>query len=245
MNPIRSWRQSDSFKAAVMLLVLSFFLIGYCIRAAVLYAAWLQKPVKLNCSAPNGFASILPQLSGSDSVRGFTRMKTADLAQDKRCLTVTKVSASYLADCYGIPESAHVIWANEAAFSEMAGDSSQSSVQFRGTLDGKPFACEIIRTALLPEGDPYAVLAVSESELHDASGLLICLNDQNTAAITALGLQICNPEQLITAKREQEMLIVRIRLGILSAVLSILAASANYRFFLLSVKVQRNHLPSE
>ena len=125
MKLLRLWRQSDSIKAAVMLLALAIMMIGYCIHAAAGYAAILRAPAEYICTLPQGSDLLLPQLAQNDAVKGYSRQRKAALMQDNSIMTVTLLSASYLSDCYGITEQGRVIWANAAAFSAFCGDAAQ------------------------------------------------------------------------------------------------------------------------
>ena len=226
MKLLRLWRQSDSIKAAVMLLALAIMMIGYCIHAAAGYAAILRAPAEYICTLPQGSDLLLPQLAQNDAVKGYSRQRKAALMQDNSIMTVTLLSASYLSDCYGITEQGRVIWANAAAFSAFCGDAAQSTAQARGTLDGKPFSAEIIRTDALPDGQPLAVMTASAAELHDADELRVCMTEPDAASLEQLGAHIVNPEVQLAAKYEKQLVLLRIRLGVLAAVLALLGAAA-------------------
>ena len=226
MKLLRLWRQYDSIKAAVMLFVLAVFLIGYCIRAAVGYALILRAPTEYICTLPENSDTLLLRLAQTDSVKGYSRQKKAALMQGNRTLTVTLLSAAYLSDCYAVSEQSRVIWVNDAAYSAFSGDTEQSAVQARGTLDGNPFSAEIIRTDALPNGQPLAVTAASAAELHDASELRICMTEPDSALLEQLGVHIINPEVQLATEYEKQLVLQRIRFGALAALLSCIAAAA-------------------
>lgn len=234
MKLIRLWRQYDSIKAAVLLIATGLLLIGYCIRTAAAYAIILRAPAEYVCTAPAGIEQVIPQLANADGVCAYSRQKKASLIQENSVMTVTLLSAAYLSDCYGITEQGRVIFANDAAFSAFCGDTEQGAVQIRGTLDGKPFSAEIIRTDALPDGQPLAVTAVSMAELHDASELRICMTEPDSAALEQLGLHIVNPEVQLAAEYDKEFVLLRIRFGALAALLSCIAAVA-------FLQIYRNH----
>ena len=234
MKLLRLWRQYDSIKAAVMLFALAVILIGYCIHAAVGYAAILRTPTEYICTLPKEDTTILLRLEQTESILCYSRQKQAALMQDNQTLTVTLLSAAYLSDCYGITEQGRVIFANDAAFSAFCGDTKQGAVQIRGTLNGNPFSAAIIRTDALPDGQPLAVTAVSMAELHDASELRVCMTEPDSAALEQLGLHIVNPEVQLAAEYEKKLVLLRIRFGALAALLSCIAATAFLRIY-------RNH----
>lgn len=236
MKLLRLWRQYDSIKAAVILFVSAVILIGYCMHAAAGYAVILRTPTEYICTLPKDADTLLLRLAQNDSVTGYCRQKKAALMQDDRTLTVTQLSAAYLSDCYGITEQGRMIFANAAAFSAFCGDTEQSSVQARGTLDGRPYAAEIIRTDTLPDGSPLAVMAASAAELHDASELRICMTEPNAAALEQLGLHIVNPEVQLAAEYEKQLVLQRIRLGALAALLSCIAAAAFLQLYRTQTK---------
>lgn len=102
----------------------------------------------------------------------------------------------------------------------------QDSVQIRGTLNGKPFYAEIIRTDALPDSQPLAVTAVSAAELHDASELRVCMTEPDSASLEQLGAHIVYPEVQLAAEYEKQLVLLRIRFGALAALLSGIAAAA-------------------
>ena len=228
MRFLRLLRQYDSVKAAVMLSALAAFLTGYSIRAAAGYAVLLRTPAEFICTAPEGFDLILPRLAQTESVRGYSPQKTAVLSQNDRTLTVTCLSAAYITDCYALtPE--RVIYANDAAFAALAEDPAAQSLQTDCTLDGVPFSAGMLRTDALPQNQPFAVRAVTAAALHDASELRICMTEPEPAALESLGLHITNPEVQIAADYEKQLVLLRIRFGMLAAVLSCIAAGACLR----------------
>ena len=226
MKLLRLWKRYDSIKAAVMLLASAVFLIGFCMHAAAQYAVMLRTPAEYICEMPQAYETLLPQLAQTDSVRGYSRQKTASLIQDSRTMTVTLLSAAYLSDCCGITEQGRIIWANAAAFSAFCGNAAQDAAQLRGTLDGRPFSASVIRTDALPDSQPLAVMAVSTAELHDASALRICMTERDSAALEQIGLHILNPEVQLAAEYEKQLVLLRIRLGAAAALLSCIAAAA-------------------
>jgi hypothetical protein len=117
---------------------------------------------------------------------------------------------------------------NEAAFAAMHPASGQTA-DFRGELDGEAFSARLVCTEHLPQAEPFAVLAVSAAELHDTETLRICAADQNAFSPSLFGLTVTNPEAQCAAEYEQEMLLLRIRFGVLSAVLALLGAAAFFR----------------
>lgn len=231
MKLLRLWRQYDSIKAAVMLLMLAVFLIGYCIRAAAQYAVILQTPSEFICVSPDRSEIILPRLSQTEGIKAYSPQKSALLTQNDRTVNVTLLSAAYLYDSYGIEGGAHDIFANDAAFAEICGDITEKSQQFRGMLNGKPFSGEIIRDDSLPQGSPFAVLSASAADLRDASELRICLDGSDPASLEQLGLHIMNPEVQIAADYEKKLVLLRVRFAALSALLSCIAAGAFLRIY--------------
>ena len=89
MKLLRLWRRSDSFKMTVILLGLALFLIGYCIRSAADYAVILRTPPEYICTAPEGFDTILPRLTQTEGIIGYSRQKAAVLSQNDQTLIVT------------------------------------------------------------------------------------------------------------------------------------------------------------
>lgn len=233
MKLIRLWRQYDSVKAVIMLLALAVFMLGYSIREAIAYAVILRTPTAYICTAPNGFATILPQLAQMECVRGYSLQKTATFIHEDHTLPVTLLSAAYLSDCYGIEDNPRAIYANRTAFSAFFGDTAQQSEQIRGTLDGKPFYTEIIQTDAMPDTQTFSAMAVGAAELHDASELRICLTEPDAAAMEQLGLCIVNPEIQLAADYEQRLVLLRVRFGMLAAILSCIAAAAFFRIYRL------------
>ncbi len=226
MKLLRLWKQYDSIKAAVMLFALAVFLIGYCIHAAADYAVILQTPSEYICAMPDKYETLLPRLPQTEGIRAYSPQKTAELAQNDRTLNITLLSAAYLYDSYGIETDAHVIFANDAAFAAICGDNTDQSVQYRGMLNGKPFAAEIIRTDTIPDGQPYAVTAAAAADLRDGYELRICLDGSDPALLEQLGLRIMNPEVQVAAEYEKKLVLLRIRFAALSAALSCIAAGA-------------------
>ena len=231
MKILRLLRQNDSIKAAFLLLALAAFLVGYCIHAAVTYAMLLQTPTEYICTTDGGFDSILPRLMQIETVKGYSMQKTAYLVQKDKTLNVTMLSAAYFSDVYGITENAHTIWANDAALAAIC---ENTDAQFQGTLDGKPFSAEIICTNALPKSQPLAVMSADVAELRDATELRICMTEQGSAEIEWLGLSIRNTDAVCTAKYEQKLVLLRIRFGILSALICCIAAGAFIRIYRFS-----------
>lgn len=226
---MRLWRQYDSIKAAVLLVLSAVLLIGYCIRSAARYAAFLQKRPEYLCAVPDD--SILRQLAGAEGVAAYSRQKTAYLSDGQQGCTVTQLSAAYLADCYGLPGDAHTVWMNAAAFAAFCGEDAQSPCAFRGTLDGQPFTAQIAVTEKLPQGEAMAVSAVGEAALRDADTLRICADDRDAFSPGQLGLTVLNTEALLAAEYEQTLILLRIRFGALSAFLALLGAAAFLRIY--------------
>ncbi len=240
MKILRLWRQYDSIKAAIMLLALAAFLIGYCIHAAISYAVLLQTPTEYICAADGDTEKHISQLMQLTAVRGYSQQKTVYLSQNEKSLNVTQLSAAYLADIYGITDSSRMIWANASAFASFCGDTETQSLRFQGELDGKPFSAEIVCTDALPNAQPTAVMSVNVSALHNAAELRICMADQDTALLGQLGLTIHNSEILCTAKYEQELVLLRIRFGMLSVFLCCIAAGAFLRYYRLIRENERH-----
>ena len=226
---MRRWRQYDSFKAAVLLMILAVLLVGYCIRSAARYAAFLQTRPEYLCAVPDD--SITRQLAGKAGVAAYSRQKTAYLSDGQQGCTVTLLSAAYLADCYGLPGDAHTLWMNAAAFTAFCGENAQSPCAFRGTLDGQPFTAQLICTENLPQGEMFAVSAVGAAALRDADTLRICANGRNAFSPAQLGLTVRNTEALLAAEYEQTLILLRIRFGALSAFLAMLGAAAFLRIY--------------
>lgn len=235
MKLLRLLRQYDSVKAAVILIALAIVLTGYCIRSAVSYASFLQAPAEYVCTAPVGIEQSIPQLSNADGVFAYSRQKKAYLTGENQTVSVVMLSAAYLADCYALEGDTHMVWMNAEAFAAWGDAASQSTVFFNGTLDGKSFSAQLCCTENLPQGEPYAVLAASASDLHDADTLRICAANRDTFAPESLGLSITNPEQQCAADYEQKLVLLRIRFGAFSALLALLGAGA----FLHICKMQR------
>ena len=231
MRLLRLWRQYDSIKATVLLVILAVLLIGYCVRAATEYAVFLQSPTEYLCAAPVDTDKILPQLAVTDGVRACSRQRTAYLSQEWQGCNVTLLSAAYLSDCYGLSGDSHTVWMNEEAFTAFCGTRVQSPVDIRGTLDGQPITVQIICTDALPQGEPLAILCVSAAMLHDADTLRICTADRESFSPESLGLTVLNPEQKQAAEYAQTLLLLRIRFGALSAALAMLAAAAFLRVY--------------
>lgn len=238
MKLIRLWRQYDSIKAVVLLIATGLLLIGYCIRTAAAYAIILRAPAEYVCTAPAGIEQVIPQLANADGVCAYSRQKKAYLAQENQTSSVVMLSAGYLADCYELEGDVHTVWMNAEAFTAWGDAASQSAAVFHGTLDGKPFSAQLICTENLPQGEPYAVLAASASELHDADTLRICAADRDTFAPDSLGLTVINPEQQCAADYKQQLVLLRIRFGALSAILALIGAAA----FLNIYQVKRNRI---
>lgn len=228
MRFLRLWRQYDSIKAAVLLVALAVFLVGYCIHAALTYAMLLQTPAEYICTADGEFDSILPRLMQIETVKGYSMQKTAYLVQKDKTLNVTMLSAAYFSDAYGITENAHTVWANDAAFAAIC---ENTDAQFQGTLDGKPFSAAIICTNALPKSQPFAAMSVNAAELHDAAELRICMTEQNTAEIEQLGLSVLNKDVMCAAEYEKKLVLLRIRFGALSAILALIGAAAFFRVY--------------
>ena len=231
MKLLRLWRQYDSIKAAVMLLTLAVFLIGYCIRAAAQYAVILQTPSEFICASPERSEILLPRLLQTDGIKAYGSQKSAELTQNDRTVNITLLSAAYLYDSYGIEGGAHTVFANDAAFAAICGDVTEQSQQFRGMLNGEAFSGEIIRDDSLPQGSPFAVLPAAAADLRDASELRICLDGSDPAPLEQLGLRIMNPEVQIAAEYEKKLVLLRIRFAALSALLSCIAAGAFLRIY--------------
>ena len=235
MKMLRLFWQYDSVKAAVLLLALAIFLAGYCIRAAVSYAVILEAPTEYVCTAPD-IGKILPQLTNTDGLRAYSRQKKAYLAGENQTGSIVMLSAAYLADCYGLDGDAHTVWMNAEAFAAWGDAASQSTAVFHGTLNGEPFSAQLICTENLPQSEPYAVLASSASELHDADALRVCAANRDTFAPDSLGLTVINPEQQCAADYEQQFVLLRIRFGMLSAILALIGAAAFFRVYHFAVK---------
>lgn len=233
MKLLRLWRQYDSVKAAVLLTAFALFMLGFCIRSAAAYAEFLRTPTEYICSSYTELDRVLPQLAYTEGIRAYSRQKTANLAEHQQEISVTMLSAAYLSDCYGLPESARTVYMNPAAFSVFCGEDAQSPVSFRGTLDGKPYAAQIICTQNLPQHEPFAALAVSAAELHDAETLRLCLTEPDACAPESIGLTVLNTEVQRAAAYEQQLVLLRIRFAALAAFLSLLAAGAFLKIYKL------------
>ena len=109
---------------------------------------------------------------------------------------------------------------------------------FHGTLDGQPFAAQIVRTDKLPQREAYAVSADGEAALRDADTLRICAADRDTFSPNRSGLTVLNTGMLIAAEYEQTLLLLRIRFGALAAFLSLLGAAAFLRVYRAAVRSQ-------
>lgn len=233
MRLLRLWRQHDSIKAAVLLTVSALLLAGYCIRSAAAYAQFLRTPTEYICTASAGLDHALPQLANAEGIRAYSRQKTAYLAENGQGMDVTLLSAAYFSDCYALPDSARTVFMNPAAFSVFCGADAKSPVTFRGTLNGQPYSAQIICTQNLPQGQPFAAVAVSAAELHDADTLRLCLTEQDVFAPEGVGLTVTNPEVQSAAAYEQTLVLLRIRFAALSAFLALLAAAAFLKIYQL------------
>lgn len=230
MKLLRLWRQYDSIKAVVLLMLLAVFMLGYSIRAAGQYMTILQTPTSYLCTAASGFKTILPQLDQMESVQSYSLQKTAVLTEEDRTLRVTLLSPAYVFDCYGLEQS-RAIYANRAAFGAFCGDTAAQYQQIRGALDGNRYDTELVQTDRIPEREAFAVLTVGAAELRDATELRVTMTEPDAAALERLGLRIVNPEVQLAAGYEQTMVLLRIRFGMLTVVLSCIAAAAFFRIY--------------
>ncbi len=236
MKLLRLWRQYNSIKATVLLGLLAAVLIGYCIRAAASYAVFLQTPTEYLCTAQD-MDRTLRMFSDTEGVRAYSRQRTAYLAQEWQGCNVTLLSAAYLSDCWGLSGDARTVYMNPAAFAAMSGNAN-SPASFRGTLDGEPFSVQIICTDQLPQEEPFAVIGVDLSALHDADMLRICAANRDAFSPESLALTVTNRETLCAADYEQKMVLLRIRFGALAAVLALLGTAAFLRVYRDAVQSQ-------
>lgn len=227
MKLLQRWRQSDSFKAAVLLAAAALFFAGSGIRAAAVYAAWLQRPTEYICTAEHSLQQAVLQLEREEQLCTYSRQKTAELRQGDKSLSVTLLSGAYLADCCGLPETPRTIFANAEAIALLG--LTETTVPFQGTLNGSPFSAEIVCTDALPFGEPHAMLAVSAAELHDADTLRICLNAPDPSLPGRCGLRIQNPEVQCTAEYETKLCLLRIRFSAVCVLLALIGAAGMAR----------------
>lgn len=233
MKLLRLWRQYDSIKAMVLLTASALFLIGYCIRMAAEYAAFLRTPIEYICTASAELDKVLPQLANTDGIRSYTRQKTAYLTEHEHGINITLLSEAYLSDCYGLDHQARTIFMNPAAFSAFCGTDAQSPVSFRGTLDRQSYSAQIVCKENLPSDEPFAAVAVTAAELHDADTLRICMTEQEAFVPESVGLTLINPEVQNTAAYEQKLVLLRIRFAAFSAFFATLAAAAFLKIYKL------------
>lgn len=141
-----------------------------------------------------------------------------------------------LSDCYELYDSGRTIFMNPTAFSDFCGDDTQSPVLFHGTLDGKPYAAQIVCTPNLPKTEAFAAVAVGEAELRDADTLRLCPTDRAAFSPESIGLTVQNPEVQTAAAYEEQLVLLRIRFAAFAVFFAMVAAGAFLHIYKLQHK---------
>lgn len=167
---------------------------------------------------------------------GLPENTLAYYSGDNRDYCALPGNTAELSDCYELYDSGRTIFMNPTAFSDFCGDDTQSPVLFHGTLDGKPYAAQIVCTPNLPKTEAFAAVAVSEAELRDADTLRLCLTDRAMFSPESIGLTVQNPEVQTAAAYEEQLVLLRIRFAAFAVFLAMVAAGAFLHIYKLQHK---------
>lgn len=230
---LRLLRMYDAFKAALLLGILAAVLTGYCVRSAVHYAQMRNQPAEYVCRYSGTQQAALADAETCDEITACSPQREILLETEHGSMTVTLLSVQYLSDCYALdPASAgHIIRMNAAAIGAAGGEAAES-VPLRGTLNGADFSGEGILLSSLPEGAPFAVMTGTAADLREADCLRVRLKHRDAqagAVLSEAGLSPADPAALQAAEYEETLLLVRLRFGLLSAALALIAAGACFR----------------
>ena len=224
MKLLRLWRTNDRFKLAVLLLLLTVYLLGYAGVQAGRYLRWMLAPAEYVCTYTDSYASAAAKLEGSENISAYSPQITQNAEIGRESMQVTLLSARYLSDVFGVEPVTHTVWMNRIAFAKFCGEKAENPAALTMTLDGHRTEMTAVCLGNLPEDAPYAVMQASESALRETNLMRVCVKERNSAVLMHLGMNITEPEKQTAAEYEEILMLTRVRFAVLSAALALLAA---------------------
>lgn len=227
---MRLLRMYDAFKMALLLGMLAAVLAGICVRYAVRYAHSLAQQTEYVCMFTGSQSTALEKTGMMQEITAYSPQCTKLLETDSGSVEVVLLSAQYLSDCFGIEAggASHTVWMNQAALSLVSRNDTRAA-QMTCRLDGQETELNAALSDSLPDDLPFAVMYGSAAQLRDADRIRVRMNRKERNAeklLSEAGLSFADTAQIQAAAYEEKLLLVRLRFGLLSVLLSALGSAA-------------------
>lgn len=229
-------RQSGSVKIAILLFLFALYFIVQSVIAVVGYAEFVNQKVEyiITVSDPNGVqSSDISKLKSLDNVAYISPQRLYSITYksdtDLESLSVTEVYADYLHSAYDIDSaiSGKSFYLNKSAWNEIMPDDTSESTRMAYTEnETSEKTAQFIFTDTLSDASPMAYSAGNSITLNGCTSIRVMfsktdITGKTLEAIRTLGYSIENEQEILDGVHELEIVMLKLKYGVIIAVLSI------------------------
>lgn len=234
-------KQNDRVKLALLFFLLAgYFGVTSGMQVAE-YASAVGEPVEYVLQSPSTGAVLdmgMQKIREMDGVLGVSRQTEITLSTEDKSLVATVLDRQYLSNCYGLNSTGagHQFWLSKAAFDSFLGNTA-SPARLAYQIEDSRESGNFTLADSFPAEESYAVTAGSTVDLGGSSTLRVMLEKTDLSGadvrrLESLGFSVMNREFLLEQSYETELMMTRLRYGLIATILSVTAGIA----FLLAAK---------
>ena len=232
---IRWRRQSNAAKLAVVMLLVAGYFFANGIIQIVKYAGAINTPCEYLLAADNAVTqNDMNELMKLDGVLAASPKRVFAIVLDgEKTLSVTELSSDYLFTRYELYTKSGCFYMNYKAFQEITGEDIKDTIRLSYTDESaKRSSSEFDFEPTLPNNEPLILsVGTSATLFKDNTSVLVLmkrrdLTGSDTNRIERLGYSVQNREDIASAAHEQELLLVELKYGFITLLLSVFSCIA-------------------